>query len=331
LAAAGSGPAGQPNFYIRGTIVANENSTISASLAPISPSSAPGQSLAIDLASGRVLTMSGSLLNSIVVNPGDTNGLIKNGAGTLSLTTNSTKSNTLGTLQLNGATLTTNNGVNGTCQVGSLTDTVTGGGSTQSTTSTTGTNPGIHLGSSTNNIITFNAAPDLIVNAVLQDNNIAGANSITKTGAGTLELRAASTYSGTTTVSSRTLLVNNSTGSATGTSAVVVSGPGTTLGGAGRIAPGSNGLSILSGASLAPANSPDALSGSFDNTSSAPGYAALFGGTPPHLASIDRQAFALFYNANSLTSSLSGGNALLLIAIPEPTLPLLPLLRRRRR
>jgi fibronectin-binding autotransporter adhesin len=333
--------------------------------------------------------------------------------------------NTIRDLTLNGGTVAMTGGVNAGFPALALKGTVTVGGSQASQINVVSGNfNAINIGDDNLGATIFNVAdatgnpsPDLIVNAALQNNALANANSITKTGAGTMELTAASTYTGTTTVSAGTLLVNNATGSATGTSAVIVSGNGATLGGAGRIAPGAAGLSILSGGTLSPGNSPDsltvngnvlfgpgssfdldlaiggvaglgdgtsgtdrlivqngsvnitggeligtwggspanifagtadasnmlwaitgaaALNGTFANTAEAPGYTPLFGATP-HLTSIDGQAFAVFYGANFLTSSLTSGNDLLLIAVPEPSralflalAPALLLLRRRR-
>ncbi len=62
-----------------------------------------------------------------------------------------------------------------------------------------------------------------------------GGSSLTKSGAGVLVLGAANTYSGQTTVANGTLLVNNTTGSATGSGQVVVNGGGTLIGGMGAI------------------------------------------------------------------------------------------------
>jgi autotransporter-associated beta strand protein len=58
---------------------------------------------------------------------------------------------------------------------------------------------------------------------------------LVKAGAGSLELKAANSYSGGTTVSAGTLLANNSTGSATGSGNVSVNGSGAVLGGTGSI------------------------------------------------------------------------------------------------
>jgi autotransporter-associated beta strand protein len=77
-----------------------------------------------------------------------------------------------------------------------------------------------------------------------------GAMSIEKTGAGKQILTAANTYTGTTTVSVGTLLVNNTTGNGTGTGSLSVSS-GAILGGSGTIA----GAVSVAG-TLAPGNSP---------------------------------------------------------------------------
>lgn len=77
--------------------------------------------------------------------------------------------------------------------------------------------------------------------------------SVTKAGAGTQVLTGTSnTYSGGTTISAGTLLVNNASGSGTGVGAVTVNGTGT-LGGTGFIKPtGANGISVANGAFIAP-------------------------------------------------------------------------------
>jgi autotransporter-associated beta strand protein len=70
---------------------------------------------------------------------------------------------------------------------------------------------------------------------------------LTKTGAGTLRLNSANTYTGGTTVSAGTLLVNNSAGSGTGAGTVSVNGG--ILGGTGAIA---GALMLNSGGTLSP-------------------------------------------------------------------------------
>jgi len=79
--------------------------------------------------------------------------------------------------------------------------------------------------------------------------SMGGTGTLTKANSGTLELTGSSSYSAGTTVSTGTLLVNNSTGSATGTGAVSVAA-GAILGGSGSIA----GATTISGI-LAPGNS----------------------------------------------------------------------------
>jgi autotransporter-associated beta strand protein len=79
----------------------------------------------------------------------------------------------------------------------------------------------------------------------------AGVFGITKTGAGTLVLSAANTYSGDTAVQAGTLLVNNSTGSGTGTGSLSVR-PNAILGGSGHIG---SPAEIVAGATIQPGNS----------------------------------------------------------------------------
>jgi autotransporter-associated beta strand protein len=101
--------------------------------------------------------------------------------------------------------------------------------------------PGVTIGSLEGNGIVFLGANNLTVgsnnrNTVfsgeIEDGFYAG-GSLTKIGAGTLTLGAASTYSGPTTISEGTLLVKNTRGSATGTGPVNIYGG--TLEGVGTI------------------------------------------------------------------------------------------------
>jgi len=77
---------------------------------------------------------------------------------------------------------------------------------------------------------------------------ISGSGTLSKNGTGVLELTGASTYTGATEVNAGTLRVNNSTGSATGASTVLVKS-GATLSGGGSIA---GQVTIANGATLAP-------------------------------------------------------------------------------
>jgi len=104
--------------------------------------------------------------------------------------------------------------------------------------------------SNPNNQISFNvaagaASPDLLVNAVI-NNNVSGVG-IVKSGAGVMVLAGVNTYSGATLINNGTLLVNGSL--AAGSSVTVA--PGATLGGTGVI----NGPAVIQyGATLAPGN-----------------------------------------------------------------------------
>jgi len=112
-------------------------------------------------------------------------------------------------------------------------------------------NPGVIAlsGTRTFNIGDGAAASDLTSTAPLIDAAAGDTGSLVKTGAGTLDLQGANTYTGSTTISAGTLLINGSS-----TSAVAVNNTGT-LGGSGTIsqtvtvnqggvlAPGSGGLS----------------------------------------------------------------------------------------
>ncbi len=80
--------------------------------------------------------------------------------------------------------------------------------------------------------------------------SITGNLALTKSGAGALTLTASNTYTGATAVNDGTLLVNNTTGSGTGTNTVSVAS-GATLGGTGTIAGAVNVTGVLSpGASI---------------------------------------------------------------------------------
>ncbi len=221
----------------------------------------PGVARTVTVGSGAILQFAANdVMGNAAALPQVT--LVVNGG---TVTSNGTKFSTLGALQLNGGTLSANNGVNATYQTWSLTNTVTVGGSAPSTISTTGSNAGIHLGSSANNIITFDVADvtaspatDLLVSAPLINRNTGqggGAGGLVKTGAGTMTLTAANSYTGTTTINAGTLLVNNTSGSGTGTGAVTVNSDAT-LGGDGIIG---GDVSILDGGILSPGMSAGTL------------------------------------------------------------------------
>ncbi len=92
-------------------------------------------------------------------------------------------------------------------------------------------------------------------NAITESNAISGTGSLLQIGSGTTTLTAANTYSGGTTVSTGMLLVDNTTGSGTGSGAVSVAS-GATLGGTGAIG---GSTTLASGSILAPGNTAGTL------------------------------------------------------------------------
>ena len=84
---------------------------------------------------------------------------------------------------------------------------------------------------------------------------LGGTAPITKNTPGTVTITSGSTYAGNTTISAGTILVNNTSGSATGTGEVTVTGSGT-LGGSGII---SGNITASSGGTVSPGDSPGKL------------------------------------------------------------------------
>ena len=171
--------------------------------------------------------------------------------------------NSLGNITLrNGAHLTSADGQNPTVNSFSLNGDITVEGTSGSFIDTSGTtNNAFHLATGVGSgNITFTVADtgdttaDLTVSASLRDKTLGGAAGITKAGDGKMVLTAANTYSGATAVNGGMLMVNNSSGSATGTGAVSVASGATlagtgTISGAvtitGKISPGDGGISTL--------------------------------------------------------------------------------------
>ena len=126
---------------------------------------------------------------------------------------------TIRDLNLNGGTVAMTGGVNATYPALALKGTVTVGGSQASQINiVSGSNNMISIGDGNLGATVFDvadstsdASADLTVSTVLQNNTPVGGNSLTKTGAGTMELTSTNTYTGTTTVNEGILRMINST------------------------------------------------------------------------------------------------------------------------
>jgi fibronectin-binding autotransporter adhesin len=154
-------------------------------------------------------------------------------AGTLQVSGSGTLGASTGSLTVNGGTVD----LNGTSQnVGALngsSGTVLNNANSTSSTITVG-----------NGDATGSYA------GVLADNSGTGGTlAFTKVGTGTQTLTGANTYSGDTNINAGVLLVNNASGSGTGTSAVFVTNSGSTLGGIGTI---TGAVTVGSGANISP-------------------------------------------------------------------------------
>ncbi len=128
---------------------------------------------------------------------------------------------------------------------------VINGGTLQVTASfTLNSNRGIALGPSSGSgtgTIDVTATNTLTYGGILA-NNGTGTGGLVQTDTGTLALTGANTYSGGTTINGGTLLVNNATGSGTGTGAVMVASGGT-LGGTGTV---SGAVTVAGGGTVNP-------------------------------------------------------------------------------
>ncbi|MFA7345655.1 MAG: autotransporter-associated beta strand repeat-containing protein [Terrimicrobiaceae bacterium] len=152
--------------------------------------------------------------------------------------------------------------LNGTGRVNTVGQGITGSGSNifavgglSSADSTTVISNNTNPTSGYTSVLELNNASGTSTFAGAIKNGTASTNvlSVEKNGVGTQVFSGAGNiYTGTTTVNAGTLLVNNTTGSGSGTGAVAVNGTGT-LGGTGFINPGgTNGISVASGGFLAP-------------------------------------------------------------------------------
>jgi autotransporter-associated beta strand protein len=171
------------------------------------------------------------------------------------------KFNTIRDLNLNGGTVAMTGGVNATYPALALKGTVTVGGSQASQINTnSGTFNRISIGDGNLGATVFDvadstsdASADLTVSTVLQNNGPVGGNSLTKTGAGTMELTATNTYTGSTTVSAGTLSLASSY-THSGSGAYIVNGG--TLKIADGVNLGSHAMTISLGGVISPGNSP---------------------------------------------------------------------------
>jgi fibronectin-binding autotransporter adhesin len=181
-----------------------------------------------------------------------TNGTITvNAGGTLETISTSSNAHNVQAITLNGGTLFSSGGIHGEGNW-IFNNGVTVGGSTLSTIS------GIAVGSKTVAGGTYNVADsvagsgtDLLVTANILD--ATGGTSLTKTGAGTMELTGTGSYTGDTTVSEGTLSLASSY-THTGTGAFIVEGG--TLNIADDVDITSSSMTISLGGVISPGNSP---------------------------------------------------------------------------
>ena len=189
--------------------------TISADLAIASQfGNNPGaRTQTFNVVSGTSLTVSGAIVNDRS-GTGNVGALTKTGAGTLTL---------FGVNTYTGGTTISA----GTLQIGA--GGTTGSLSTSSSITDNGT-------------LAFNRS-DTVTQGTHFASVITGTGGVTQAGSGTVVLSGANTYSGSTVISTGTLLANNSSGSATGSGGVSVA-VGAVLAGTGRVNAGSNAITI---------------------------------------------------------------------------------------
>ena len=215
--------------------------TLKSTVGTIGGYSALGQNNTVTVNTGAILDIGGVNGTSNQIGATEQNTLSVNG-GTLnfSLTGTSFKDGPyLGTLNLDGATVTSSTGAGprfGFTHPSGLINT-SGSPSTWSAP--------VWLVSGGGKNLTINAAADLTISGVMADYTGLTGLPFIKTGTGTLTVTAVNTYAGTTTVSAGTLLVNGSL--ATGSAVTVASGA--TLGGTGTV---KGPATISAGGTLAP-------------------------------------------------------------------------------
>ena len=236
---------GAGNLTLSGANTFNGNVAVNAGTLTVGVMGANnGSSGALGLSNaGKTITVStGATLTGTVANwfgnasnAGTLPTITLNG-GTLSMT----RYTTIGALNLNGATVTASATDTGNYQAFALRGNVTVSGTTASTISSTNvttTTGGYHLGANTIfNVadVTGDVNPDLTISAPLINQsgdfgNAAGG--LTKTGAGTVLLSGANTYTGATAVNAGILYVNGSLNTASAISLA----SGARLGGTGTV------------------------------------------------------------------------------------------------
>jgi fibronectin-binding autotransporter adhesin len=150
------------------------------------------------------------------------------------------------------------------------------------------------------------------ISGTIGNNSAVNTTAVLKAGTGTWRLSGANTYAGGTTISAGTLLVNNLTGSGTGTGPVTVNGG--TLGGGGSIA---GTVAVNTGATLSPGNSPGILSIASNLALNAGStYLAEVGGaTAPGVGGYDQTQVT----GSTATLTLAGGLTIVPVSGYTPT------------
>jgi len=195
--------------------------------------------------------------------------------------------------------------------LGTGTQTVTIGGSQTTGTSTYSGTIGLNT-----RTVTLSAASGGQVDFTGVISTTGGSSGITASGGGTVRLAAANTYIGGTTVNAGTiLLVDNSTGSGTGTGNVVVAS-GATLGGVGTVKPGTGNSITLNGV-LSPGTSGSIGTLTFDGGTTAATLATFASGSSfafnltagvgsDKVALLNGAAGDFAFNNNNIAFTLSG-------------------------
>lgn len=200
-----------------------------------------GATLSGNLSGAGGLSHSGS--GTVVLSGANTfSGGVTANSGTLALGNNQALGS--GTLTLNGGTIASSGGTRTLSNPVAITGSSTIAGTDR-----------VELSGNT----TLTGTHDLTVNAPTTMSGVISESTsglgLVKKGAGNLTLTAANTFTGGMTVSGGALVVNNTTGSATGSGNVTVN-TGATLSGGGRI---SGAVILQSGAGISPGNSPGTL------------------------------------------------------------------------